>query len=392
MAGHSSQTQSKNQLSLKFDGVLYFGLSGRSEGTQEARDARRDPRRGDEAVRRSGLRRDDDRPDRRGGRTCRARRCSATSRPRRRSSSAKAAPRSSGSPPACASAPAGETTIAVVRAWLDELTGWFEPELVLQQRLVREVPLVGARRLQLFGDAERAIADSLEAELGPGQELAARLAAAALVAGLRVAEETAAARMEQEDRALTERRGVRAPRRRRRLRRGRHRRDQRPVAAMDPALAAAIEAHIAEHYGPEFDRPTDERPALTAITVGMSERPMVSGDRELSSELVIVMPPEWAFDEPAYWWPLLALDQIAHFPHEYGTRRLVPLPGRDAVQGQGGRRAPLGPPRRRRGLRSGRPGNGRASSPDVAVFSGAAGRNDGPNGYGAAVKSSVRVG
>ena len=99
---------------------------------------------------------------------------------------------------------AGETTIAVVRAWLDDLTGWFEAELVLQQRLVREAPLVAARRLQLYGDAERAIADSLEAELGPGQELPARLAAAALVAGLRVAEETAAARMELEDRELTE--------------------------------------------------------------------------------------------------------------------------------------------------------------------------------------------
>ncbi len=97
-----------------------------------------------------------------------------------------------------------ETTVSVVRAWLDDLTGWFEPELVLQQRLAREVPLVGARRLQLYGDAERAIADSLEAELGPGRELAARLAAAALVAGLRVAEESAAAHMEQEDRALTE--------------------------------------------------------------------------------------------------------------------------------------------------------------------------------------------
>jgi AcrR family transcriptional regulator len=99
--------------------------------------------------------------------------------------------------------PEQETTIAVVRAWLGELTGWFEPELVLQQRLVREVPVVGARRLQLYGEAERAIAGSLEAELGPEQQLAARLAAAALVAGLRVAEETAAARMEQEDRALT---------------------------------------------------------------------------------------------------------------------------------------------------------------------------------------------
>jgi AcrR family transcriptional regulator len=99
--------------------------------------------------------------------------------------------------------PDHHATIEVVRAWLDDLAGWFEPELVLQQRLAREVPVVGARRLQLFGDAERAIADSLHAELGLDQQLAARLAAAALVAGLRVAEETAAARMEQQDRALT---------------------------------------------------------------------------------------------------------------------------------------------------------------------------------------------
>ena len=97
----------------------------------------------------------------------------------------------------------GETTIAVVRAWLGELAGWFEPGLVLQQRLAREVPVVGARRLQLYGAAERAIADSLAAELGLEQPLPARLAAAALVAGLRVAEETAAALMEQEQRELT---------------------------------------------------------------------------------------------------------------------------------------------------------------------------------------------
>ena len=99
--------------------------------------------------------------------------------------------------------PEDQTTIVLVRAWLDELTGWFEPELVLQQRLAREVPVVGARRLQLYGVAERAVADALAAELGPEQQLAARLAAAALVAGLRVAEELAAARMEQEERALT---------------------------------------------------------------------------------------------------------------------------------------------------------------------------------------------
>jgi hypothetical protein len=98
----------------------------------------------------------------------------------------------------------GQSTITVVRAWLDQLAGWFEPELVLQQRLAREVPLVGARRLQLYGEAERAIADALAEELGGEQQLAARLAAAALVAGLRVAEETAADRMEREERALTD--------------------------------------------------------------------------------------------------------------------------------------------------------------------------------------------
>ncbi len=100
--------------------------------------------------------------------------------------------------------PEGVSTVDMVRGWLEALSGWFEAELVLQQRLAREVPAVGARRLQLHGEAERAIASSLEAELGPGQELAARLAATALVAGLRVAEETAAARMEQEDRELSE--------------------------------------------------------------------------------------------------------------------------------------------------------------------------------------------
>jgi len=95
-----------------------------------------------------------------------------------------------------------EGTVAVVREWLTELAGWFEPELLLQHRLARETPIVGARRMQLFGETERVIAVALEAELG--HELAARLAAASLVAALRVAEETAAAHMEQEDRALSE--------------------------------------------------------------------------------------------------------------------------------------------------------------------------------------------
>src|SRR5215212_7811646 len=62
--------------------------------------------------------------------------------------------------------PVGEGTITAVRAWLRELTGWIEPELVLQLRLAREVPAVGARRLQVYRDIQNTVADALEAELG----------------------------------------------------------------------------------------------------------------------------------------------------------------------------------------------------------------------------------
>ena len=79
---------------------------------------------------------------------------------------------------AAARASAEEPTVAAVRAWLGELGGWLEPELILQLRLGREVPAVGARRLQLNRDIEAVIATALEAELGPGRHLAARLAAA----------------------------------------------------------------------------------------------------------------------------------------------------------------------------------------------------------------------
>ena len=94
----------------------------------------------------------------------------------------------------------GPGTVATVRAWLGGLAGWIEPDLALQLRLAREVPSVGARRLQLHGDFEQVIATSLEQELG--DHLAAQLAAAALIAGLRVIEETAVVRMEREQRAL----------------------------------------------------------------------------------------------------------------------------------------------------------------------------------------------
>ena len=99
--------------------------------------------------------------------------------------------------------PAEETTVAAVRAWLGELGGWLEPGLILQLRLGREVPAVGARRLQLNRDIEAVITTALEAELGPGKHLAARLAAASLIAALATIEEAAAAHMEQDGRGLT---------------------------------------------------------------------------------------------------------------------------------------------------------------------------------------------
>lgn len=98
--------------------------------------------------------------------------------------------------------PAGQDTIATVRAWLGELSGWFEPELVLQLRLAHEVPAVGARRLQLRGELQNTVADALEAELGQGGHLRAQLAASALIAALGIAEATAAARMAEGGRPL----------------------------------------------------------------------------------------------------------------------------------------------------------------------------------------------
>ena len=86
-------------------------------------------------------------------------------------------------------------TIPAVRDWLRSLTGWIEPSLLVQRRLVREVPAVGARHAQIVEDIERVVARAIEAELGPGRRLAASLAAAAVVAALSVAEDAAAERI-----------------------------------------------------------------------------------------------------------------------------------------------------------------------------------------------------
>ena len=96
-----------------------------------------------------------------------------------------------------------DDALDAVRDWLRRLDGWLEPDLALQLRLAREVPTVGARRLRIFAEVERVIAGALTRPDEPGDEFAARLAAAAIAAALRVAEETAAARMAADGRALS---------------------------------------------------------------------------------------------------------------------------------------------------------------------------------------------
>jgi hypothetical protein len=66
------------------------------------------------------------------------------------------------------------------------------------------VPAVGARRLRLYGEIQDAVAEALETELGPDGHLAARLAAASLIAALAIAEEAAATRMQAGGRPLSD--------------------------------------------------------------------------------------------------------------------------------------------------------------------------------------------
>jgi AcrR family transcriptional regulator len=102
-----------------------------------------------------------------------------------------------------AARPAGVSTVEAVRGWLGDLSGWIDPDLPLQLRLSREVPSVGARRLQLRDAIQEALAGALVDELGPGRELTAQLAAAVLVTALKTVEELAAARMEADGHELS---------------------------------------------------------------------------------------------------------------------------------------------------------------------------------------------
>jgi hypothetical protein len=110
------------------------------------------------------------------------------------------------------------------------------------------------------------------------------------------------------------------------------------LSSGDPALIAAIDAHVTEHYDApamvwhqivSFNvhvdvlvvDPAPGRPSKLLVTSGMSERPMAGADGPLHAELVMALPPEWeiADAEGRPSWPITLLQTLASFPHDYDT-------------------------------------------------------------------------
>jgi Suppressor of fused protein (SUFU) len=111
------------------------------------------------------------------------------------------------------------------------------------------------------------------------------------------------------------------------------------LAAPDPDLIAAVDAHVTRHIGPPATvyhelvsphvhvdvhvvAPTDDRPVYTLVTSGMSERPMVDGS---FAELTITLPPTWPapgspeMAETSASWPYTLLQELAWLPHAFQT-------------------------------------------------------------------------
>jgi hypothetical protein len=111
------------------------------------------------------------------------------------------------------------------------------------------------------------------------------------------------------------------------------------LAAGDPDLIAAIDAHVTRHLGPPATvyhelasphvhvdvhvvAPRDDRPVYTLVTSGMSQLPMADGS---FAELTITLPPTWPapgspdFAAPAASWPYTLLQDLAWLPHGFAT-------------------------------------------------------------------------
>jgi hypothetical protein len=104
------------------------------------------------------------------------------------------------------------------------------------------------------------------------------------------------------------------------------------------AVAAHIEAHIGEpdlvfhqlvseyvHVDIHVVRPTEERPWITLVTSGMSERAMTTpegiGPQYSRAELTMALPPDWPIQskEERHYWPFRILQQIATLPHRFDS-------------------------------------------------------------------------
>jgi hypothetical protein len=74
--------------------------------------------------------------------------------------------------------------------------------------------------------------------------------------------------------------------------------------------------------------PTRQRPYITLVTSGMSDRPMNTPDAEdretRFAELMLCLPEDWPvdqkrFDDETIYWPIRWLRMLARFPYEYDT-------------------------------------------------------------------------
>lgn len=95
------------------------------------------------------------------------------------------------------------TVVDHVRAWAGTLSGWIEPDIVLQRRLAEEVPGVGAARSRVVREIETVIGEALARTLDTPDPLAPRLVAAALTAALVAVEAEAADRVEHGNEPLS---------------------------------------------------------------------------------------------------------------------------------------------------------------------------------------------
>ena len=95
-----------------------------------------------------------------------------------------------------------------------------------------------------------------------------------------------------------------------------------PVATVFHEIVSEL-VHIDVHCIPA----SDDRPYITLITSGMSDRPMSpppEAKQYSYAELMICLPPDWPIKQESFrdennYWPIRWLKRLARFPHEYDT-------------------------------------------------------------------------